>query len=227
MRELNLNQPDQRTLDWHRARLGNFTGSSIAKLMGVGRKKDEIFSQTAIGYLYSVASERMLSDSVVENDEIFQEYLNQKQYVNRAMQFGIDNEENARLTYELQTGFLVDELPSVAHETIEHYAASPDGCVKDEDIVIEIKCPKPETFARYKACVKDAETLKDTEPNYYWQVMAEMDCTGTKACDFICYCPFMTEPLHVVRINRNDEDIAKLHERISLAEQYINDNILK
>ena len=43
MIEFNINQPAQRSIDWFRARLGHFTGSNIVKLMGCGRKKDDIF----------------------------------------------------------------------------------------------------------------------------------------------------------------------------------------
>lgn len=227
MNQLNLNQPEQRTLDWHRARLGNFTGSQIVKLMGSGRKKDDVFSATAISYIYSTASERMLSDKVVEDDEMFSLYLDQISHTNRAMQWGIDNEDEARRLYEKKTGFKVTELSSVEHGEIEHYAASPDGVVESEDICVEIKCPKPETFVKYQANIHDGESLKTEMPDYFWQVQAEMDCTGTKATDFIVYCPFMSNPLHVARIERDDEAIAKIHERIALADEYINKNILK
>ena len=71
MRKFNENQPEQRTADWHRARLGHFTGSQIVKLMGTGRKKEDVFSATAISYIFQVASERLLSEKVVEDDEMF------------------------------------------------------------------------------------------------------------------------------------------------------------
>ena len=67
MRKLNLNQPEQRTYDWHRARLGNWTGSEIYKLMGKGRSKSEKFSETAKSYIIKVLSERMLNADVVDN----------------------------------------------------------------------------------------------------------------------------------------------------------------
>ena len=95
MRKFNENQPEQRTADWHRARLGHFTGSQIVKLMGTGRKKDDVFSATAISYIFQVASERLLSEKVVEDDEMFWLYLEQVSHTNRAMQWGIDNENEA------------------------------------------------------------------------------------------------------------------------------------
>ena len=227
MREFNINQPAQRSIDWFRARLGHFTGSNIVKLMGGGRKKDDIFSATAISYLYQVASERMLADGVVNDDDALCEYIEQVSHTNRAMQFGIDNEDKARTLYELLTGNRVTELSSVEHEKVENYAASPDGVVEKSDICVEIKCPKPETAVRYMANISDGETLKEVMPDYYWQVQAEMDCTGASGCDFVVYCPFLQSQLHIVRIERNDEAILQIHERISLAEKYISENIIK
>jgi len=227
MRKFNENQPEQRTADWHRARLGHFTGSQIVKLMGSGRKKDDVFSATAVTYIFQVASERLLSEKVVEDDEMFWLYLEQVSHTNRAMQWGIDNENEARELYEKLSGCEVRELSSVEHESVANYAASPDGVVEKSDICVEIKCPKPETAVRYMANISDGETLKEVMPDYYWQVQAEMDCTGASGCDFVVYCPFLEKPMHIVRIERNDEAILQIHERLSLAEKYISENIIK
>lgn len=77
------------------------------------------------------------------------------------------------------------------------------------------------------ANISDGETLKEVMPDYYWQVQAEMDCTGAIGCDFVVYCPFLQKQLHIVRIERNDEDILKIHERIALADNYITEHIIK
>lgn len=223
MRKLNLNQPEQRTYDWHRARLGNWTGSEIHKLMGKGRSKTEKFSETAKSYIIKVLSERMLSAEVVEDDELFGLYLNQVTPWSKAMEWGIEHEDEARSLYEKKTGDEITSVSSVAHESIEFYAASPDGIITKADKVVEIKCPLPETFVRYKLMIGDADDLKAVKPEYYWQVMAEMDCTGAAACDFICYNPFMGEPLHIATIERDEEAIKTIHNRIEEAEQYMID----
>lgn len=223
MRKLNLNQPEQRTYDWHRARLGNWTGSEIYKLMGKGRAKNEKFSETAKTYIIKVLSERMLSEKVVEDDELFGLYINQVSAWSKAMEWGVEHELEARTLYEKKTGNEVTSVSSIAHDSIEFYAASPDGIVMKEDKVVEIKCPLPETFVRYKLMIGDAADLKAVKPEYYWQVMAEMDCTGAAACDFTAYNPFMGEPLHIATIERDDEAIATIHNRIEEAEQYILD----
>lgn len=221
MRELNLNQPEQRTYDWHRARLGNWTGSEIHKLMGKGRAKNEKFSETAKSYIIKVLSERMLSEEVVKDDELFGLYINQVSAWSKAIEWGMEHEDEARSLYEKKTGNEITSVSSIAHESIEFYAASPDGIVVKADKVVEIKCPLPETFVRYKLMIGDGDDLKAVKPEYYWQVMAEMDCTGAAACDFTVYNPFMGDPIHIATIERNNEAIATIHNRIEEAEEYI------
>lgn len=213
--------PLQGSLEWHRARLGHWTGSAIGKLMVSGRKKDEVFGDTAKSYIFKILAERSLSEKVVEDDEMFALYVEQTGIFNKAVQWGHDNEEEARRLYAELNKVEVTEVSSVEHLDIALYAASPDGCVKATDKVIEIKCPNPDTAVRYRYLIKDAESLKKANSDYYWQVMAEMDCTGATACDFIVYCPFLAEPMYVVTIPRNDEAIATIHERIAQAEDFI------
>jgi len=213
--------PLQGSLEWHRARLGHWTGSAVGKLMVSGRKKDEVFGDTAKSYIFKILAERSLSEKVVEDDEMFALYVEQTGIFNKAVQWGHDNEEEARRLYAELNKVEVTEVSSVEHLDIALYAASPDGCVKSTDKVIEIKCPNPDTAIRYRYLIKDAESLKKVNSDYYWQVMAEMDCTGATACDFIVYCPFLAEPMYVVTIPRNDEAIATIHERIAEAEDFI------
>ena len=219
------NSPDQGTLAWHRTRLGKFTGSSISKLMGEGRKKGESFSQTAQSYIYQVMAERNIAQRVIEDDDLFDLYIEQTSPSSKAMQWGTDNEDDARDLYKATTGNKVTQCGSVEHESIHNYAASPDGIVEDKDKIIEIKCPTPYTAFTYQQTIHDNESLKAVKPEYYWQVQAEMDCTGATACDFIVYCPFLDNPMHIVTIQRCEGDIEHIHQRIALAEQWAQNNM--
>jgi hypothetical protein len=67
-------------------------------------------------------------------------------YVNEAMQRGIDKEDDARSTYEAQTGALVDAVGFLEHDNLPA-GCSPDGLVGDG--LLELKCPKSATHARY------------------------------------------------------------------------------
>ena len=46
---------EQRSLTWYRNRVGHITGSKVADIMKSGRKKDEVWSDTAKAYLYQIA----------------------------------------------------------------------------------------------------------------------------------------------------------------------------
>jgi len=217
------NKIEQRSLQWYRSRLGNFTGSSIHKLIS---KKNEL-TKTALSYIFEVAAERCLASKIVNGDEEFTEYLETVNVTTKAMQFGIDMEDLARATYEMFTGNKVVETGSIAHRDIMHYASSPDGIVPAEGLVIEIKVPKPATYIEYLSLVHDGASLKSVKPEYYWQMQSELDCTDAAAGHFVAFNPYMKEPIHVATIERCQEDIDIIHERIALAEEYITNNIIK
>lgn len=215
---------EQRSLEWFRQRFGHITGSKVGDLMKAGRKKDEIFGDTAKSYLYQVAAERSFNPKFLESDEFFQEYIEQTNITTKAMAWGTEQEINARGLYEMMNELTVEAIGSCAHDTIPLFAASPDGIVTLADGTkrcIEIKCPNANTYMRYRTEIHDNETLKAVKPEYYWQIMAEMSCTGAQAVDFIAYCPWLAIPLHVVTIERDDEAIKTLEDRVVLANEYI------
>lgn len=217
---------NQRTLEWFRQRLGNITGSRCGDLMKNGRKKEEAFGDTAKSYIMQLAAERMLNPAVVNNDDIFTEYVEFTAVTSKAMRFGSEQEANARELFARMARVKIVEPSSCKHDTLPHFAASPDGIILDAQehplACLEIKCPKVDTFVKYLD-ITDGATLKDINPTYYWQVQAEMMCTGTRLCYFVVYSPWLLHPLHVARIERNDNDTAALSERIQLANQLIDE----
>lgn len=123
----------------------------------------------------------------MNDDGIFQDYIDQVSVNTKAMQWGADQEDAAKSLF-MQMNFPegeMAELSSCKHDTIPHFAASPDGaiyCRDGEDLkIIEVKCPNINTYMKYRTLIHDAASLKETEPKYYWQMMAEMSCTGAKA----------------------------------------------
>ena len=215
---------NQRSLGWFRARLGNITGSRCGDLMKSGRKKDETFGETAKSYIMQLAAERMMNPAVVEDDELFGEYVDCVQVTSKAMRFGEEQEKVARELFADMAKVDIVEPSSCKHDTIAHFAASPDGIIqnrKGEPIAcVEIKCPKIDTYVKYLD-IHDGATLKDINPLYYWQTQAEMCCTGTDTCYFVVYSPWLVHPLHVALIERNEEDVRALTDRIELANELI------
>lgn len=221
---------DQRELSWRRIRIGKITGSKVADIMKSGRKKDEVFSETAKTYLYQIAGERLFNPAFLNDDDIFQDYINQVSVNTKAMQWGVDMEDQAKACFvQLNEGMEIAEVSSCSHDTIPHFAASPDGAIYGRDggdiKIIEVKCPNINTYMKYRTLIHDAASLKETEPKYYWQMMAEMSCTGATSGYFIVYCPWLSKPIHWAEILRNDEDVKTMEERVVMANDYI-DNII-
>lgn len=222
---------EQRSLEWHRLRCGCITGSKVADIMKSGRKKDEIFSETAKAYLFQVAGERLFNPSFLNDDGIFQDYLDLTSVSTKAMQFGSDQEDAAKSLFmqmNLPEGEIT-ELSSCKHDTIPYFAASPDGAIYGRDggniKIIEVKCPNINTYMKYRTLIHDAASLKETEPKYYWQMMAEMSCTGAKGGIFIVYCPWLSKPIHWAEIERVEDDIKLMEDRVILANDFINEII--
>lgn len=222
---------EQRSLEWHRMRCGCITGSKVADIMKSGRKKDEIFSETAKAYLFQVAGERLFNPTFLNDDGIFQDYIDQVSVNTKAMQWGADQEDAAKSLFmqmNFPEGEMV-ELSSCKHDTIPHFAASPDGAIygrDGEDLkIIEVKCPNINTYMKFRTLIHDAASLKETEPKYYWQMMAEMSCTGAKGGIFIVYCPWLSKPIHWAEIDRVEDDINLMEQRIILANDFINEII--
>ena len=223
---------EQRSLDWYRLRCGHITGSKVSDIMKSGRKKDEVFSETAKAYLFQVAGERLFNPTFLNDDGIFQDYIDQVSVNTKAMQWGSDQEDAAKSLF-MQMNFPegeITELSSCKHDTIPYFAASPDGAIyygRDGEYlkIIEVKCPNINTYMKYRTLIHDAASLKETEPKYYWQMMAEMSCTGAKGGIFIVYCPWLSKPIHWADIGRVEDDIKLMEDRVILANDFINEII--
>ena len=152
---------EQRTLGWFKSRIGNITGSQVGLLMVKGRAKDAVFGQTAMAYILQLAAERTMKASVLNDDDLFAQYVEYTSVSSKAMQWGTEQEAMARLTYQDVKGVKVGETGSVRHATIPHFASSPDGLVGEG--CIEIKCPNQATYVEYATEIIDGASLKAVE----------------------------------------------------------------
>lgn len=212
---------------------------------GVGKYSKYGFSKNGKAYILQVMGERLLDEKLGRDDELFAAYVRQNQFVNKYMQWGIDHEKEAKAAYmdkrwsaENVKARLNDLVPhdlievgSIDHERIPRFAASPDGLVRNADNdggmrVVEVKCPMVGAATEYLSEIHDAESLKAIKPEYYWQMVAEMSCTDADGGDFVVYCPFLSIPLHVVFIERNEWDIEALEERVIAANGWIDGALL-
>lgn len=222
----------QHSIDWFRLRCGCITGSKVADIMSSGRKKEDLFSQVGKSYLYQIAGERLFNPDFLNDDDIFQDYIDQVSVNTKAMQWGADMEDQAKACFcqlPQNEGIEIADVSSCKHDTIPYFAASPDGAIYSRDgidiKIIEVKCPNINTYMKYRTLIHDAASLKETEPKYYWQMMAEMSCTGAKGGIFIVYCPWLSKPIHWAEIDRVEDDIKLMEDRVILANDFINEII--
>jgi putative phage-type endonuclease len=179
---------EQLTDDWFAARAGKVTASRIADMMartktGWGAGRDAYLSQLVI--------ERLTG-------------TREAGFSNAAMQWGTDQEPNARECYSFERGLVVVEEGFVPHPAIDMAGASPDGLVGDGGLV-EIKCPNTATHI---ATLRGAPIAD----KYIKQMQFQMACTGRAWCDFVSYDPRLPVEmqLHITRVNADLKLIAEI-----------------
>jgi hypothetical protein len=91
----------------------------------------------------------------------------------------------------------------------------------DSDAFTEDLLPKEKRIS-----FMNAETLKSIKMEYYWQCQSHCECHNVDWCDFIVYDQMQKGEMIVVRIYRNQEDIDLLLNRIEMANDYIENEIL-
>jgi putative phage-type endonuclease len=195
---------EQRTDDWFQARLGKVTASRVA----------DVVAKTKNGY--SASRENYMADLIVER------LTGQKasSFSNAAMEWGTEQEPNARAAYSARTGELVEEVGFIDHPTIALSGASPDGLVSEG--IVEFKCPNTATHLEYLLAGKAPE-------KYVTQMQWQMACTGRPWCDFVSFDPRLPEHLQmlVVRIPRNEVRIIELEDEVRKFLAELDDKVKK
>jgi putative phage-type endonuclease len=182
---------EQRTDEWFAARLGKVTASRVA----------DVVAKTKTGY--SASRENYMADLIVER------LTGQKasSFSNASMEWGTEQEPNARAAYSARTGELVEEVGFIDHPTIPMSGASPDGLVNEG--CVEFKAPNTATHLEYLLAGKPVE-------KYVTQLQWQMACTRRPWCDFVSYDPRLPEHLQllIVRVPRDDKRIAELEAEV-------------
>ena len=183
---------EQRTAEWHAARLGKVTASKVADV--VARTKTG-YAASRANYMAQLVCERLTGKPT-------------EGFSNAAMEWGVEQEAAARDAYSARVGELVTEVGFVDHPAIKMAGASPDGIVGLN--IVEIKCPSTATHIEY---------LFDRDPpqKYFYQMQWQMACTGADWCDWVSYDPRMPENLQllIVRIPRDPDCIMLLEKEVS------------
>lgn len=184
----------QGTAEWHQERLGKATASKIADI--IARTKTG-YGASRANYAAQLIAER-LTGAPTET------------FMNDAMRWGVEKENEARELYEFTTGRFVDQVGFVPHPSMDMAGASPDGLV-GEDGLLEIKCPNTATHL-------DTLVSQRIPAKYETQMLWQMASTGRKWADFCSYDPRMPPHmrLFIKRLERDDARIAELESEVRI-----------
>lgn len=181
---------EQGSEEWKAVRLGKTTASRITDVIAKTRTG---WAASRANYMAELLVERLTG-------------IPYEGYTNGAMQRGTATEPEARMEYQLKTGYDVEQVGFVPHPTIAMAGCSPDGLISMAGLV-EIKCPNSATHI---------ETILGRPPQvpgkYQHQIQFQLACTGRQWCDFVSYDPRLPEcmRLFVRRIQRDNHQIAYL-----------------
>lgn len=193
----------QRTDQWFKDRLGRFTASKIQLLEAVG--KSGKMTQGLETYIYNCVKE-----------EITQEW---SEFDVKAMKWGRTHEPRAIALFELLYNKTVFEMPFIPYG--DHSGGSPDGGIKGEPAVIEVKCPFNSSYHLKYLGIRSPEDLYKIEKDYYCQLQWNMHVTGSEWGYFISYDPRILEnPMLVMRMPKDDECIARIERGLEIAIEY-------
>jgi hypothetical protein len=202
--------------DWKSQRLGKFTSSEVWKLMKGGRKKDEVFGQTALTYINEKTAEILTGQAP---EQVFA----------KALEWGAANELDAILTFQEQTGLAVEHFGVGNPQFFPYYGiagGSPDGLTDLK--VIEVKCPY--TSANHveflKASYSDDPSgwLKENNEAYYYQCQLNILACDKMGAYLVSYDSRVLNHEHrlaVLAIERDSDFEAEIKMRLDLAKEIV------
>ena len=180
---------EQRTPEWFAARAGRLTASA-AKDMLATIKSGEAAARRDL-------RARLVVERLTGTPQ-------EHEYVNDAMQWGIDHEAEALAAYVALTGNLASSVGFLAHHELMA-GGSPDGVIGDFDGLLELKCPKSATHWNYLR----NETSAPRE--HFAQVLHMLWLTGVQYVDFLSFDPRFPPKLrtYYARVTRDERAIEK------------------
>lgn len=184
---------EQQSSDWFAARLGKVTASRVKDVMATGRSGAP--SATRKNYMMQLLCERLTGKR-------------EEGFTSSAMQRGTELEPVARAAYEIDRDVMVLETGLIDHPVIAGFAASPDGLVESVGM-LEIKCPNTATHIFTMQSDKH-------DPQYEWQMLAQLSCAGREWVDFVSFDDRMPDALQYAcfRFERDDKRIREMEAEI-------------
>ena len=179
---------EQGSDEWHKLRLGVITASNLDKVITPTGSKSGQFDK----YMNKLIAELLTGEE-------------EQLYFSDAMQRGIDLEAEAVLHYGAQAMCIPKSVGFILRDD-GRVGVSPDRVIRGSGL-LEVKCPLQTT---HTANLISGEIDK----KYIPQVQGQMWIAEREWCDWMSYHPDL--PASIVRIERDDEFIAKMSELIDM-----------
>lgn len=203
----------QGSKEWKQKRLGKVTASRVKDVMAKGAKGQ--YLKVRQDYLWEVTMGRF-------------GFMNDDQFVTKAMKHGNDTEPFARAMYEQRNNVFATEIDFINHPFVKNFGCSPDACI--ERNICEIKCPMPETHFTW--------ILEDIVPEeHLLQMHAQMACrTDAEWNDFFSFFKPMGEDSLPVpegmqifqkRLMRDNQKIAEIEFEVTKFNMEVDEMVLK
>lgn len=160
-------------------RAGNFSSSEIHKLVKSGRAKDAVFSAAGLTYIQEKKWEQKLGR------QLSNETSSKPTSWGNLMELYV---------WELKMGisdYLFEHKTRYSHAEISNWTGCPD--LVGEDKVADIKCPFTlKGFCELADC-STGEDLKESKPEYYWQLVSNAILTDKAKAELIFFAPYKSE----------------------------------
>lgn len=172
--------------EWDLIRLGKFTSSMAHCLM-----TKKALTVDGISYIHQKVGELITGQSGCSEEE--------KNVENEYTGWGVSNEVFGIQEFGETMGIKYLVIGKMIHEPGSRFSSTPDALwvinssVTKEDhynvATVEVKCPyKYNTFIPLYRC-KTPKELRAEKPNYFWQVLDQMDNCGANVGYFVVYHP--------------------------------------
>lgn len=190
---------EQRSEQWHTERLGSLGASEVYQATkrtktGWSTERDNLMNKKLVERITGVIPEQNNAATI---------------------RHGIDNEEPARLRYEIENMVSVREVGLFKHNRIAKTHASPDGIRSDTNVGLEIKAPTSLTHL-------ESIMTGHIKEQYLVQMLWQMACCGFERVDYISYDPRFPENAQYFckPVYRDEKAISELEEMV---EEFLNE----
>ena len=175
----------------------------------LGQKSNEWLLKRAEYFTASeaqaIASDGAGLDTLCKKKAMILSGIEPSDFSNEHTDRGNELEPIARSMFELETGFVVDEVGFIADEK-KSIGCSPDGLIGN-DYGIEIKCINNE---KYADMIFSDDKLKKAESKYIWQCQHSLLVTGRKMWYLVYYNPNFKQNLIILEIYPDEEKHKKI-----------------